>query len=46
MDISTKSDLHRFVLMARNRWALDHGQPIEQPPLSVFGGVSKAEFAI
>jgi len=30
-----------LLLMARNRWALDHGQPIEPAALSVFGGVSE-----
>ncbi|MEY9387557.1 hypothetical protein ABIF93_005814 [Bradyrhizobium japonicum] len=40
-NIPTNSDLHRFVLMARNRWALDHGKPIEPAALAVFGGVSE-----
>lgn len=34
-------DLSRTLMLARGRWALDHGQPIEPPALAAFGGVTE-----
>lgn len=31
--------LERTVLLARNRWALDHDRPVEPEALAIFGGV-------
>jgi hypothetical protein len=39
---SRAPQLEQIVLLARNRWALDNGQPIEPAALAVFGGVTEA----
>ena len=39
--ILPNSDLHRLVRLASNRWALDHGDPVEPAALAEFGGVSE-----
>jgi hypothetical protein len=33
--------LERLALLARNRWALDTGRPVEPAALAIFGGVSE-----
>jgi hypothetical protein len=35
------TDLFRLVRLARNRWALDNGRPVEPAALAEFGGVSE-----
>jgi hypothetical protein len=39
--IPHNNDLHRLVLLASNRWALDNGDPIDPAALAIFGGVSE-----
>lgn len=39
--LSQKSDLHRLVRLATNRWALDNARPVEPAALADFGGVSE-----
>jgi hypothetical protein len=39
--IELESQLSRLVLLARNRWELDNGRPVEPAALAHFGGVSE-----
>ena len=39
--IGANNDLSRLVRLARNRWELDNGNPIEPAALAEFGGVSE-----
>ena len=34
--------LLELIILVKNRWALDHGEPIDPPALALFGGVSES----
>lgn len=41
IDSKGGSQFTRLVLLARNRWALDNGQPVDPVALAIFGGVTE-----
>lgn len=41
IEVGGESEISRLVRLARNRWSLDNGEPVEPTALAVFGGVSE-----
>jgi hypothetical protein len=41
-DRGTQQPLIELIMLVKNRWALDHGEPIDPPALALFGGVSES----